>query len=187
MLLVPLPSRSRVHTTTPANPLDGQSGYCAPPASRQLAGNQHGNTKEERREGGANHRKTSPTPLLWELEHDAHDLEKVSGKGWVTRRTALACWHSGLRAVTQVRVCSSQTRNLSLSFSELLVATHGVQTLQRPGWLLAEPSRTSGVVAHSSSWTPAACEQEVRNLSARKCNFGTFSSSSFGKRKTSFL
>ena len=35
-------------------------------------------------------------------------------------------------------------------------------------------------VAHSSSWTPAAYEPEERNLSARKCNFGTFSSSSFG-------
>ena len=43
------------------------------------------------------------------------------GKGGL--RGALACWHSGLWAVAQVRVCSSQTRNLSLSFFKLLVTT----------------------------------------------------------------
>ena len=41
--------------------------------------------------------------------------------------------HSGLEAVAQIRVSSSQTRNLSLSFLELLVTTHGVQTLERLG------------------------------------------------------
>ena len=85
--------------------------------------------KREEKEG-ANHRKTSPTPLPRELERDARGLEKQSGQGWVTRRPGtLACWHSGLWAVAQVRVCSSQTRNLSLSF----FATHGVETLERPG------------------------------------------------------
>ena len=62
------------------------------------------------------------TPAAWK-----NSLGKFGFRG------ALACWHSGLRAVTQVRVCYSQTRNLSLSFSELLVATCGVQSLERPG------------------------------------------------------
>ena len=56
-----------------------------------------------------------------------------NSQGKVGLRGALPCWHSGLRAVTYVRVCSSQTRNLSLSFSELLVETCGVQNLERPG------------------------------------------------------
>ena len=91
VLLVPLPSRvgrnltatKRCGTTTPANPSDGRSGYCALRASRQLPGNQHGKTKEERREKeDAHNRKTSPTPLPWELERDARDMEKNRlGKG----------------------------------------------------------------------------------------------------------
>ena len=75
--------------------------------------------KKREEEEGAHHRKTSPTPLPRELERDARGLERQSGQGWVTRknrqgkvglRGTLACWHSGLRAVAQVRVCSSQTR-----------------------------------------------------------------------------
>ena len=82
--------------------------------------------KEERRERrGAHHRKTSLTPLERELEH-GNSLCKGGLRG------ALACWHSGLRAVAQVRVCSSQTRNLSLSFFKLLVTTHGALNLERP-------------------------------------------------------
>ena len=94
VLLVPLPSRvgwnltatRRCSTTTPANPSDGGSGYCAPPASRQLAGNQHGNTNEERREGGNTPQKDK------------------QGQGWVgetcasalTRRSGLlALWPLG--------------------------------------------------------------------------------------------
>ena len=87
--------------------------------------------KKREEKDGAHHRKTSPTPLPRELERDARGLEKQTGKAGL--RGALACWHSGLWTVAQVRVCSSQTGNLSLSFSELLVATHGVQTLERPG------------------------------------------------------
>ena len=68
VLLVPLPSRVGVNltatrrcgSTTPANPSDGRSGYCAPPASRQLPGNQHGKTTEERREGGSTQPKDRP-------------------------------------------------------------------------------------------------------------------------------
>ena len=95
-------------------------------------GNQHGKTKEERGGGGSKPQKDKPdapprgswnvTPTTWK-----NSQEKAGLRG------ALACWHSGLWAVAQVRVCSSQTRNLSLSFSELLVATHGVQALERPG------------------------------------------------------
>ena len=98
--------------------------------SRQLPGNQHGKTTEERRREHTTERQArrpsrgswNVTPAAWK-----HSLVKVVLRG------ALACWHSGLRAVTQVRVCSSQTRNLSLSFSELLVATCGAQSLERPG------------------------------------------------------
>ena len=36
-------------------------------------------------------------------------------------------------AAAQVRVCSSQTQNLPLSFFKLLVTTCGVQSLERPG------------------------------------------------------
>ena len=61
------------------------------------------------------------TPAAW---------KKSLGKGGL--RGALACWHSGLWAVAQVRVCSSQTRNLSLSFFKLLVTTHGARNLERP-------------------------------------------------------
>ena len=125
MLLVPLPSQvggnltatRRCDTTTPANPSDGRSGNCAPTASRQLPGNQHGKRKKREEKEGAHHRKTSPTPLPRELERDAAAWKNSQGKAGL--RGALACWHSGLRVVAQVRVCSSQTRNLSLSFSEL--------------------------------------------------------------------
>ena len=98
VLLVPLPSQvgrnltatRRCGSTTPANPSDGRSGYCAPPASGQHPGNQHGKTKEERR---AHNRKTSPTPLPRELERDARGQ---SGEGWVTRRSGLlALWPLG--------------------------------------------------------------------------------------------
>ena len=66
--LVLLPSRvggnltatRRCGSTTPANPSDGRSGYRAPPASGQLPGNQHGKTKEERREGGSKQPKDRP-------------------------------------------------------------------------------------------------------------------------------
>ena len=78
----------------------------------KLPRNQHGKTTEEKE--GADNQKTGPTPLPRELEHDARGLEKQ----WVKRR-------SGLRAVAQVRVCSD-TEPL-VDFSELLVATHGVQ------------------------------------------------------------
>ena len=82
--------------------------------------------KREEKEG-AHHRKTSPTPLPRELQRDARGLEKQLGEGWVKRRSGLlAFWE-------QVRVCSSQTRNLSLNFLELLVVTRGVQNLERPG------------------------------------------------------
>ena len=123
MLLVPLQSRvgknltatRRCDTTTPANPSDSRSGHCASPASRQLPGNQHGKTKEREK------RRREHT-----TERQARERLGWSCASVLTRR-------SGLWAVAQVRVCSSQTRNLSLSFSELLVATHGVQTLERPG------------------------------------------------------
>ena len=97
MLLVPLPSRvgrnltaaRRCGTTTPANSSDGRSGYCAPPASGQLPGNQHGKTTEERREGGSTPQKDKPDALPRELERDARG-------GWVTRRSGLlALWPSG--------------------------------------------------------------------------------------------
>ena len=53
--------------------------------------------------------------------------------------------------------------------------------------LNAHQMAPAGVVAHPSSWTPAAYEPEERNLSVGNCNFGTFSSSLFGKRQTSLL
>ena len=59
--------------------------------------------KREEKEG-ANNRKTGPTPLPRELERDARGLKNRQGK--VGLRGTLACWHSGLRAVAQVRVCS---------------------------------------------------------------------------------
>ena len=48
------------------------------------------------------------TPAAWK-----------NSQGKVGLRGALACWHSGLRAVAQVRVCSSQTRNLSFGLSRV--------------------------------------------------------------------
>ena len=83
---------------TPAYPSDGRSGYCAPPASGQHPGNQHGKTTEERREGGSKPQKDKPdAPLPRELEGDARGLEKQTGKGWVRRRHSglLALWPSG--------------------------------------------------------------------------------------------
>ena len=43
---------------------------------------------------------------------------------WPAGTLAFGLWH---------RFVSAQTRNLSLSFLKLLVTTHGVQSLQRPG------------------------------------------------------
>ena len=68
VLLVPLPSRvggnltatRRCDTTTSANPSDGRSGYCTPPASRKHPRNQHGKTTEERREGESTQQKDGP-------------------------------------------------------------------------------------------------------------------------------
>ena len=48
-----LSATRRCGSTTSANPSDGRSGHRAPPAPRQHQGNQHGKTKEERREGGS--------------------------------------------------------------------------------------------------------------------------------------
>ena len=67
-LLVPLPSRvgrnlaatRRCGTTTPANPSDGRSGYCAAPASGKLSRNQHRKTTEERRERESTPQKEMP-------------------------------------------------------------------------------------------------------------------------------
>ena len=100
--------------------------------------------KRQKREDkeGAHDRKTCPTPP------PARAGSKAGLRG------ALACWHShsGLRAVT--RVCSSQTRNLSLSFSELLVATCSVQSLERPGKPNSSRHATSpGGLHHRSRWT----------------------------------
>ena len=54
--------------------------------------------KKREEEEGAHDRKTSPTPLPWELERDACGLEKQSGQGWVTRRSGLlALWPLGCR------------------------------------------------------------------------------------------
>ena len=96
------------------------------------------------------------TPAAW---------KNSLGKGGL--RGALACWHSGLWAVAQVRVCSSQTQKLSLSFSELLVATCGVQSLERPGKPNSSRHATSPVtteaciIAHAGRATlspaPANC------------------------------
>ena len=96
-LSAPLPSRvgenltatRRCGTTTPANSSDGRSGHCAPPASRQHLGNQHGKTKEERREGGSTPQKDK------------------QGQGRVGETCASALTRrSGLLA--QVRVCSDK-------------------------------------------------------------------------------
>ena len=86
--------------------------------------------RKREEEEGAHDRKTSPTPVPRELERDARVLEKQSGQGWVAKRSGLlALWPLGCGTGS---FCSSQTRNLSLSFSELLVATCGVQNLERP-------------------------------------------------------
>ena len=112
MLLVPQPSRvgrnltatRRWVSTTPAKPSDGRSGYCAPPASRQLPGNQHGKTKEERRrrEHITGRQARRPSRGSWNVTPEAwkNSLGKVGLRG------ALACWHSGLWVVAQVRFCS---------------------------------------------------------------------------------
>ena len=163
MILLPLPSRVRENltatrrcgSTRTANPSDGRGGYCAAPASRQLPGKQRGKTTEERREGGSTPQKDKPdasrgswsmTPAVWQ-----NNLGKAGLRG------ALACWHSGLRAVTQVRVCSSQTRNLSLSFSELLVAICGVQSLERPGEPNSSRHATSPVTTEACIIAHAGC------------------------------
>ena len=142
-----LTATRRCETTTPANPSDGWSGCCAHPASRQLLGNQHGKTKEEksRREHTTERQARRPSRGSWNVTPAA--CEKSQGK--VGLRGALACWHSGLRAVAQVRVCPSQTRNLSLSFSELLVETCGVQTLERPGKPNSSQHATSPVTTEA--------------------------------------
>ena len=83
-----------------------------PPASRQLPGNQHGKTKEERREGG---RPRRPGKRVWaRVGYEAL---------WPAGTLAFGLWH---------RFVSAQTRNLSLSFPDLLVATHGARNLERP-------------------------------------------------------
>ena len=133
----------------------------AHPASRQLHGNQHGKTTEERREGRSTPQKDKP---------DAPPERPGKNRlGKAGLRGALACWHSGRWAVAQVRVCSSQIRNLSLSFSELLLATCGVQTLERPRKPNSSRHTTSPVtteaciIAHAGRAThspaPANCEQ----------------------------
>ena len=68
VFLVPLPScvggnltaTRRCGSTTPANPSDGRSGHCTPPAPRQHPGNKHGKTTEERREGESRQQKDGP-------------------------------------------------------------------------------------------------------------------------------
>ena len=51
--------------------------------------------KRQEKEEAPN-RKTSPTPLPRELERDARGLEKLSGEGWVKKRSGLlALWPSG--------------------------------------------------------------------------------------------
>ena len=91
-----LTATRRCGTTTPANPSDGPSGYCAHPAIRQLPRNQNGKTTEERREGSTL-QKDKPDALPRDLERDARGLEKKSGQGWVTRRSGLlALWPLGL-------------------------------------------------------------------------------------------
>ena len=109
-----LTATRRCGTTTPANPSDGRSGYRAPPAPRKPPGNQHGKTTEERREGGSKKQERQarrPSRGSWNVTPAA--CEKRQGK--VGLRGTLACWHSGLRAVAQVRVCSSQTRRARTS------------------------------------------------------------------------
>ena len=56
--------------------------------------------------------------------------------GKVGLRGTLACWHSGLRAVAQVRVCSSQTRRALTSL--------GLSCLVWPGSL--RPLTTLGLL-----------------------------------------
>ena len=120
--------------------------------------------KREEKEG-AHQRKTSPTPLPRELERDARGLEKQSGQGWITRRSGLlALWPLGCG--TSSCLLFSDTE-LSLSFSELLVATCGVQTLERRGKHNSSRHATSLVtteaciVAHAGRATlspaPANC------------------------------
>ena len=55
-----LTATRRCGTTIAANPSDGRNGYCTPPAPRQHPRNQHGKTKEERREGGSKQPKDRP-------------------------------------------------------------------------------------------------------------------------------
>ena len=71
-----------------------------------------------------------------------------------------------------------EVQNFPASFSSSELSAHQMAP--------SGASRTCGVVADSSSWTPEAYEPDVPEMSARKCNFGTFESSSFGKRQTPF-
>ena len=114
--------------------------------------------KKEEKEGA--HRRTeSPMPLPRELERDARGLEKQTRQGWVPRRSGLlALWPSGSGTGSCLL-----SWNLSLSFSELLVATCGVQTLERPGKPNSSrhamiPATTEAcIIAHTLSPAPANC------------------------------
>ena len=97
----------RCDTTTSANISDGRSGYCAPPASRQLREPSTEKRKKREEKEGAHHRKTSPTPLPRELERDARGLEKTVRARlgyealWPAGTLAFGQWHRIVSADTE--------------------------------------------------------------------------------------
>ena len=118
--------------------------------------------EKRRREHTTERRARRPSRGSWNVTPAAwkNSLGKAGLRG------ALACWHSALQAVTQVRVCSSQTRNLSLSFFKLLVATCGVQTLQRPG----KPNSSRHATNHVTTEACIIAHAERATLSPAPAN-----------------
>ena len=126
---VNLTATRRCDTTTSANISDGRSGYCAPPCFKTTPGTparKNERREKRRREHTTERQARRPSRGSWNVTPAA--WKKQSGQGWVTRRSGLlALWPSGSGTGSCL-----QTRNLSMSFSEVLVATCGVQTLERP-------------------------------------------------------
>ena len=135
VLLVPLPFRVGKNLTAtkemrhnhPGQPLGWPKWLLRTPCFQD---NSQGNPAREKRQKReekerAHHRKTSPTPLPRQLERDARWPAKTCAWArvgyealWPAGTLAFGLWHGFV---------SAQTRNLFLSFLELLVTAHGVQ------------------------------------------------------------